>query len=431
MIARYSLPEIEKIWMDKERFSIWLEIEVAACEANNQLGIVPDEDLKTIKEKADFETGRILEIEAEVKHDVIAFLTNVAEYVGSSARYIHYGLTSSDVLDTALAVQLVRAGKLISTALEGLIKVVGRRAIEFKDTIQIGRSHGIHAEPITFGLKLAVWYDELIRQRERLKAAIETIRVGQISGAVGTYDHLDPQVQDYVCLKLGLKSANISTQVLQRDRHAHYMSTLALIGATIEKIAVEIRHLQRTEVLEAEEGFSKGQKGSSAMPHKKNPIISEQLSGMARLLRGNAHTAMENVALWHERDISHSSVERIIMPDSTMLLYYMLKKAEGLIANLNVFPENMLANLQKTNGLFSSQVVLLALTQKGVSREKAYRMVQRNAMKCWDEKTEFSKLLKADPDLKETLTETEIDDLCSIDKRLSKVGYIFDKVGLK
>jgi len=431
MIARYSLPEIEKIWTDEQRFSIWLEIEVAACEANNQLGIVPDEDLKTIKEKANFETKRILEIEAEVKHDVIAFLTNVAEYVGPSSRYIHYGLTSSDVLDTALAVQLVRAGKLVSNALEALIDVIGKRAVEFKNTIMIGRSHGIHAEPITFGLKLAVLYDELIRQRGRLKDAIETVRVGQISGAVGTYDHLDPQVQDYVCLKLGLKSANISTQVLQRDRHAHYQSTLALIGATIEKIAVEIRHLQRTEVLEAEEGFTKGQKGSSAMPHKKNPIISEQLTGMARLLRGNAHTAMENVALWHERDISHSSVERIIMPDSTMLLYYMLKKAEGLIANLNVFPENMLANLKITNGLFSSQVVLLALTQKGVSREKAYRMVQRNAMKVWQEKANFAGLLKADPDLKEVLTEGEIEDLCSIDKRLSKVDYIFDKVGLK
>ncbi len=431
MIARYSLPEIEKIWTDEERFSIWLEIEVAASEANNQLGIVPDEALKTIKEKADFETKRILEIEEEVKHDVIAFLTNVAEYVGPPSRFIHYGLTSSDVLDTALAVQLVRAGKLISSALEALIEILAKRAVEFKNTIMIGRSHGVHAEPITFGLKLAVWYDELIRQRDRLKEAIETIRVGQISGAVGTYDHLDPQVQDYVCLKLGLKSANISTQILQRDRHAHFMSTLALIGATIEKIAVEIRHLQRTEVLEAEEGFTKGQKGSSAMPHKKNPIISEQLTGMARLLRGNAHTAMENVALWHERDISHSSVERIIMPDSTMLLYYMLKKAEGLITNLNVFPDNMMANLQKTNGLFSSQVVLLALTQKGVSREKAYRIVQRNAMKVWKEKENFANLLKADPDLTEVLTENEIEDLCSIDKRLSKVDYIFNKVGLR
>jgi len=430
VIERYSLPEIAKIWTDDERFSIWLDIEIAACEANNKVGIIPDEDLKNIIEKANFETKRTLEIEAEVKHDVIAFLTNVAENVGASSRYIHYGLTSSDVLDTALAVQMVRAGKLISEALNKLVDVVGKRAVEFKNTIMIGRSHGIHAEPITFGLKLAVWYDELKRQQERLNQAIETVRVGQVSGAVGTYDHLDPQVQDYVCEKLDLKSANISTQVLQRDRHAHYLSALALIGATIEKIAVEIRHLQRTEVLEAEEGFSKGQKGSSAMPHKKNPITSEQLTGMARLLRGNAHTAMENVALWHERDISHSSVERIIMPDSTMLLYYMLVKTEILITNLNVYPENMEKNLKITNGLFSSQVVLLALTQKGVSREDAYRIVQRNAMKVWKEKLNFANLLKEDTDLKSHLTDQEIDDLCSIEKRLSKVDYIFKKVGL-
>jgi adenylosuccinate lyase len=294
----------------------------------------------------------------------------------------------------------------------------------------MGRSHGIHAEPTTFGLKLAVWYDELLRQQARLDSAIDNVRVGQISGAVGTYDHLDPRVQDYVCEKLGLKSANISTQILQRDRHAHYMSALALIGATIEKMAVEIRHLQRTEVLEAEEGFSKGQKGSSSMPHKKNPITSEQLSGMARLLRGNAHTAMENVALWHERDISHSSVERIIVPDSTMLLYYMLKKAEVLIANLNVYPENMRKNIEITHGLFSSQVVLLALTRKNVSREEAYKIVQRNAMKVWKNKTHFADQLKSDKDLVALLSAKEIDDLCSIEKRLSKVDYIFKKVGL-
>lgn len=430
MIARYSLPEIEKIWTDKQRFSIWLDIEIAACEANHQLGVIPDKALDEIKKKANFETNRILEIEEEVKHDVIAFLTNVAEYVGPSSRYIHYGLTSSDVLDTALAVQMVRAAKLIEKVLDELTNVIGERAKEFKKTIMIGRSHGVHAEPITFGLKLAVWYDELKRQQQRLKEAIETVRVGQISGAVGTYDHLDPQVQDYVCLKLGLKSANISTQVLQRDRHAHYMMALALIGGTIEKIAVEIRHLQRTEVLEAEEGFSKGQKGSSAMPHKKNPIISERLTGMARILRGNAHAAMENMALWHERDISHSSVERVIVPDSTMLLYYMLVKAKDLIKNLNVFPENMIANLQKTNGLFSSQVVLLALTQKGVSREIAYRLVQRNAMQVWKEKSNFADVLSKDNELSEFLSQQEIEDLCSIDKRLSKVDYIFKKVGL-
>ena len=354
----------------------------------------------------------------------------MAEYVGPSSRYIHYGLTSSDVLDTALAVQMVRAGRLIKDALCALTEIVGQRAREFKNTVMMGRSHGIHAEPTTFGLKLAVWYDELLRQQERLDAAIETARVGQVSGAVGTYDHLDPQVQDYVCDKLGLKSANISTQVLQRDRHAHYMSALALIGTTIEKMAVEIRHLQRTEVLEAEEGFSKGQKGSSSMPHKKNPITSEQLTGMARLLRGNAHTAMENVALWHERDISHSSVERIILPDSTMLLYYMLKKSEALIANLNVYPDNMLKNINITHGLYSSQVVLLALTQKNISREDAYKIVQRNAMQVWKDKTNFSDQLKSDKELIAILSAKEIDDLCSIEKRLNKVDYIFKKVGL-
>jgi adenylosuccinate lyase len=430
VIQRYTLPEIEAIWTDKERFSIWLEIEIAACEALNKLGVIPDQDLKNIKEKSDFETARILEIEAEVKHDVIAFLTNVAEYVGPSARYIHYGLTSSDVLDTALAVQMVRAGRLIKDALLALTDIVGKRAREFKNTIMMGRSHGIHAEPTTFGLKLAVWYDELLRQQERLDAAIESIRVGQVSGAVGTYDHLDPGVQDYVCEKLALKSANISTQVLQRDRHAHYLTTLALVGTTIEKMAVEIRHLQRTEVLEAEEGFSKGQKGSSSMPHKKNPITSEQLTGMARLLRGNAHTAMENVALWHERDISHSSVERIILPDSTMLLYYMLKKSENLIRNLNVYPENMIKNIGITHGLFSSQVVLLALTQKNISREDAYKIVQRNAMQVWKNKTNFADQLKSDKDLTALLSTEEIDNLCSIEKRLSKVDYIFNKVGL-
>jgi adenylosuccinate lyase len=430
VIERYSLPEIAKIWTDEERFSIWLEIEIAACEANNKLGVIPATDLKNIKEKAAFETKRILEIEAEVKHDVIAFLTNVAEYVGPSARYIHYGMTSSDVLDTALAVQMVRAGKLIREALIRFTDTVGKRASEFKYTLMIGRSHGIHAEPITFGIKLAVWYDELKRQQQRLDEAIETVRVGQVSGAVGTYDHLDPQVQDSVCKKLGLKSANISTQILQRDRHAHYLCTLALIGATIEKIAVEIRHLQRTEVLEAEEGFTKGQKGSSSMPHKKNPISSEQLTGMARLLRGNAHTALENVALWHERDISHSSVERIILPDSTMLIYYMLVKAEILIGNLVVYPQNMQKNLAITNGLFNSQAVLLALTQKGVSREEAYRIVQRNAMKVWDEETDFSDTLKKDKDLSSSLSNEEIDDICSIDKRLNNVDYIFKKVGL-
>jgi len=430
VIDRYSLPEIKKIWTNEERFSIWLDIELAACEAQNKLNVISDAALKNITSKAAFDTGRILEIEAEVKHDVIAFLTNVAEYVGPDARFIHYGLTSSDVLDTALAVQMVRAGEKIKDVLENLKDILAKRALEFKDTVTIGRTHGIHAEPTTFGLKLAVWYDELGRQMVRLEQAIDSVCVGQISGAVGTYDHLDPAVEAYVCNKLGLKAANISTQILQRDRHAHYMSTLALIGGTIEKMAIEIRHLQRTEVLEAEEGFSKGQKGSSAMPHKKNPIICERLSGMARLLRSNAHAAMENMALWHERDISHSSVERIIIPDSTMLLYYMLVKANELIKNLVVYPKNMIANLNKTNGLYSSQVILLALTQKGLSREKAYRLVQRNAMRVWETRERFVEVLKQDKDIVDQLGMDEIDSLCDLHKRLGKVDVIFKKVGL-
>ncbi len=430
MIERYALPEIKQIWTDEQRFSIWLDIELAACEAQNKLGVISDDALKNIVSKARFKTSRILEIEAEVKHDVIAFLTNVAEYVGPDARFIHYGLTSSDVLDTALAVQMVRAGQKIKNVLTRLKKVTGERALEFKDTVTIGRTHGIHAEPTTFGLKMAVWYDELGRQTERLEQAIESIRVGQISGAVGTYDHLDPRVEAYVCKKLGLRAANISTQILQRDRHAHYMAVLALIGGTIEKMAVEIRHLQKTETLEAEEGFSKGQKGSSAMPHKKNPIVCERLTGMARLLRSNAHAAMENMALWHERDISHSSVERIIIPDSTMLLYYMLVKASDLIENLQVYPENMRINLNKTNGLYSSQVILLALTQAGLSREKAYRMVQRNAMRVWKTREAFVDVLKEDEEIVAQLGTEKIDALCDLQKRLEKVDVIFKKVGL-
>jgi len=430
VIDRYSLPEITSIWSDESRFGIWLEIEVAACEAHHNLGMIPEEDLKNIREKASFQVDRILDIEAEVKHDVIAFLTNVAEYVGPSSRYIHYGMTSSDILDTALAVQMVRAGNLIINELDTLIKVLGERAIEHKNTVAIGRTHGVHAEPITFGLKLAVWYDELKRQSDRMRQAIESVRVGQISGAVGTYDHLDPQVEDFVCKKLGLKAANISTQILQRDRHAHYLSAIALLGGTLEKMTMEIRHLQRTEVLEAEESFSKGQKGSSAMPHKKNPIVCERVSGMARLLRGNLIAGLENMALWHERDISHSSVERVILPDSTQIIYYMLKKSTGLFKNLKVFPDRMMENLKSTNGLYNSQVILLALTQKGVSREDAYRMVQRNAMNVWEKKQEFTEVLISDAELLKHLSEDEIKSLCSLENKLKNVDHIFKKVGL-
>jgi adenylosuccinate lyase len=431
MIERYTLPEIGKIWEDENKFSVWLQIEIYAAEALSQQGIIPAEALKTITEKADFSVKRILEIEEEVKHDVIAFLTNVAEYVGEDARFIHYGMTSSDVLDTALAVQMVQSGKLIRKELIVFLEVLKKRAIEERDTVMIGRSHGIHAEPITFGFKLALWYDEMRRNLKRLDDAIDTVAVGQISGAVGTFDHLDPVIQDYVCKKLGLKSANISTQILQRDRHAHYMNILSVIGCTLEKIAVEIRHLQRTEVLEVQEYFSKGQKGSSAMPHKKNPIVSERISGLARLLRGNALAAMENVALWHERDISHSSVERVIIPDSTITLYYMLHKCIDLIGSLIIYPDNMKKNLNLTNGLIFSQTVLLALTDKGVSRETAYRIVQRNAMKVWDTNVSFTDALLQDKEVAKYLNADEIRHICRLEDRLKNIKYIFRKVGLE
>jgi len=431
MIERYTLPEIGQIWSDENRFAIWLKIELLACEAHQQLGLIPKSALTTIKRRAHFDVKRILEIEEEVKHDVIAFLTNVAEYVGEDARYIHYGMTSSDVLDTALAVQLVEAGKLIRKSLQNLIKVLKKRALETKNLVMIGRSHGVHAEPITLGFKLAVWYDELNRHLVRLKHAIESVRVGKISGAVGTYEHIDPKIQDLVCKKLRLKSARTSTQILQRDRHAHYVTTLALIGCSLEKFTVEIRHLQRTEVLEAAEYFSKQQKGSSAMPHKRNPIISERVSGLARLLRGYALAAMENVALWHERDISHSSVERVILPDSTITLYYMLQKTITLLDKLEIYPEKMKENLNLTHGLIHSQAVLLALTRKGVSREQGYRLVQRNAMRVWDEKITFKKSLSKDKEVRQYLTPHELERIFGMTDRLEKINYIFKKVGIE
>ncbi len=430
MIDRYSMPEIADIWSDNNRFSIWLKIEILAVEALSDAGVVPKSSLETIKEKANFDVSRILKIEEEVKHDLIAFLTNVAEYVGEDSRYIHYGMTSSDVLDTALAVQMVQAGEAVKKLLAELISVIKTRALETRNMVMVGRSHGVHAEPITFGFKLALWYDELNRQMERLSQAIETIRVGQISGAVGTFDHLDPSIQDYVCEKLGLKSANISSQILQRDRHAHYMNTISLIGGSLEKIAIEIRHLQRTEVFEAAEFFSKGQKGSSAMPHKKNPIISERISGLARLLRGNALAAMENMALWHERDISHSSVERVILPDSTITLYYMLKKAIELIKNLVLYPEKMQENLNLTHGLIFSQAVMLALTKKGLSREESYKLVQRNAMKVWDENISFFEAIKGDNEFLEVISINEIEDIFKLENRLKNLDTIFTRVGL-
>jgi adenylosuccinate lyase len=430
MIERYALPEISRIWEDQNRYQIWLDIEILACEAQAELGIIPKEVIPDIREKAKFEVSRINEIEETVQHDVIAFLTNVAEHVGPNSRYIHFGMTSSDILDTTLAVQMVQAGKLIQDELGHLISVLKDQAIKYKDTVMVGRTHGVHAEPITFGLKLAVWYSDMLMNAERLKNAIDTIAVGQISGAVGTYDHLDPYVEQYVCKKLKLKPAPISTQIIQRDRHSEYMNTLALIGAGLEKISVEIRHLQKTEVLEVEEPFGKGQKGSSAMPHKKNPIITERITGLARLLRGYAVTALENVALWHERDISHSSVERIIIPDATMTLYYMLKKIIRIISDLNVKSENMILNLEKTHGLIYSQPVLLKLIEKGLSREDAYKIVQQSAMKVWETNENFSEILKKDDQISQYLSSEDIDLICNLQERLKNVNYIFKTLKL-
>lgn len=431
MISRYTRPQMGNIFSDQNRFNIWLEIELLACEAQSDNGIIPKEAVRTIREKANFDVQRINEIEAEVKHDVIAFLTSVGEYVGPDSRFIHLGMTSSDVVDTALSVQMKQAGELLLEDLTALKDVLARRAKEFKTTVMIGRSHGIHAEPTTFGLKLALWYDETKRNITRLQHAVATISVGQISGAVGTFAHLNPNVEEYVCKKLNLKPAPVSTQVIQRDRHADFLSTLAVIGSSLDKFATEIRHLQRTEVLEAEEYFSPGQKGSSAMPHKRNPITCEQISGLARVLRGNAHAALENVALWHERDISHSSVERIIVPDSCILLDHMLSKFTNIIDKLIVYPENMKRNMDITHGLLYSQPVLLLLAKKGMKREDAYRIVQRHAMDVWKSKENFKEVLKADKEISSVLTNADLDEAFDPTKSLSNVDYIFKRVGLE
>lgn len=428
MIPRYSRPEMSRIWERKNKYEKWLLIEVLACEAMAKEGLLPKEALANIKKKARFDEDRVDEIEKTTKHDVIAFLTNVAEYVGEDSRYIHLGMTSSDILDTSLALLMKEASDIIIDDLKSLLSVLKKRAFEFKDTVVIGRSHGIHAEPTTFGLKLAMWYEEVKRGLIRMERAKETISYGKISGAVGTFAQVPPPVEEYVCKKCGLKPAPVSTQIIQRDRHAEYLSTLALIASSIDKFATEIRHIQRTEVREAEEFFSKGQKGSSAMPHKRNPITSEQLSGLARIIRGNALAAMENIPLWHERDISHSSVERVIIPDSTILLDYMLSKLTDLIDNLLVYPENMKKNLEKTHGLIYSQRVLLELAKKGITREKAYEVVQRNALKSWEEGKEFYRLISADKEVKKLLTKKELDTCFDLDYHLKHVDTIFDRV---
>jgi adenylosuccinate lyase len=428
MIERYTLPEMGKIWQDEFKFSTWLKIEILACEARCELGEIPEADIDEIKNKAKFDVTKILEIENTTKHDVIAFLTNVAEYVGPASRHIHYGMTSSDILDTTLSYQMKAAGEILLNRLIELKNALKERAIEHKNTICVGRSHGIHAEPTTMGLKFALWFEETKRNIERLQKAIKVISFGQISGAVGTFDHLSPKVEEYVCKKMGLSPAPVSTQVIQRDRHAEFLTTLAVIAATLEKISIEIRHLQRTEVLEAEEYFSKGQKGSSAMPHKRNPIVSERITGLARILRANSIASLENVALWHERDISHSSVERIIVPDSCIALDYMLDLMTKLISNLLVYPDNMLKNLNITRGLVFSQKVLLKLVDKGLTREDAYKLVQDSAMKVWADqgKSLLSELSNSD-EVRKYLNDKELSEIFDNKKMLKNVNYIFSR----
>lgn len=431
MIPRYSRPEMVSVWSQETRFRIWFEIEAHACDALAELGVIPKEAARTIWEKggaATFDVARIDEIERETKHDVIAFLTHLAEFVGPDARFVHQGMTSSDVLDTCLSVQLTRASDILLADIDALLAALKTRAFEHKDTVTIGRSHGIHAEPTTFGVKLALAYAEFSRCRERLVAARREIAVCAISGAVGTFANIDPRVEEHVAEKLGLAVEPVSTQVIPRDRHAMFFATLGVIASSVERLATEIRHLQRTEVLEAEEYFSPGQKGSSAMPHKRNPVLTENLTGLARLVRGMVTPALENVALWHERDISHSSVERMIGPDATVTLDFALARLTGVVEKLVVYPQNMLANMNKFRGLIHSQRMLLALTQAGVSREDAYRLVQRNAMKVWQEGADFLEELLADKDVREALPESEIREKFDLGYHTKHVDTIFGRV---
>jgi adenylosuccinate lyase len=428
MISRYSTKIMNEIWSDQNRYQKWLDVEIAACEAWARLGKIPQASLENIQKNSRFEVARIEEIENITKHDVIAFVSCVAEYIGEDARFVHMGLTSSDVLDTAYALQCKEAGAVIIEDIRMLMEALKMRAYEYKDLPSMGRSHGIHAEPVSFGSKFALWYAEMGRNLKRMNDAIDVIACGKISGAVGTFANVPPEVEDYVCAKLGLTAEPLSTQVVQRDRHAQFFTAIALVGCTIEKIAIEIRHLQRTEVLEAMEPFGKGQKGSSAMPHKKNPILSENLTGMARLLRGYALSAMENVALWHERDISHSSVERVIGPDATTLLDFALKRLNGLIEGLVVFPENVKKNLELTKGLWHSQNVLLALVDAGMLRDDAYAVVQRNALPVWEGKGDFREALLNDPEVTAKLSREKIDDLFDLSHHMKYVDTIFKRV---
>ena len=428
MISRYTLPEMGALWSEQNKFQKWLDVEIAVCEVHADMGTIPRDALEQIKSRAKFSVDRINEIEQTTDHDVIAFTTNLAESIGEASRFVHYGLTSSDVVDTANALLLRDACDILLGKIDALLDVLKRRAFEFKSTPQIGRTHGIHAEPTSFGLTFALWYDEMKRNRERLSRAREAVAVGKLSGAVGSFAHLTPGVEEKVCARLGLKAAPVSTQVVQRDSYAEYLCTLAVIASSIDKFALQIRHWQRTEVREAQEKFKKGQKGSSAMPHKRNPILSERLCGMARVVRANSIVGLENVALWHERDISHSSAERVVLPDSSIATDYMLEKATSLIDGLIVHADRMLENLNATRGLIFSGEWLLALTQAGVARETAYEWVQRNSMKCWDAGGDFRELVSADKDITAHLSSKQIEEIFSLDRYLRNVDEVFARV---
>lgn len=428
MITRYTLPEMGAIWSEQNKFQKWLDVEIAVCEVHAEMGTIPADAVEEIKAKAAFTPERISEIEKTTDHDVIAFTTNLAENIGDAARFVHYGLTSSDVVDTANALLLKEACAVLLPKVDAILEVLKRRAFEFKDTPQIGRTHGIHAEPTSFGMTFALWYSEMQRNRARLVTTAETVSVGKISGAVGAFAHLDPEVEERVCEKLGLKAAAVSTQVIQRDRYAEYLCTLAIIAGSLEKFALQVRHWQRTEVREAQEKFKTGQKGSSAMPHKRNPILSERICGMARTVRANSIVGLENMALWHERDISHSSAERIVLPDSSVTLDYILAKATSLLDTLVVYPERMLENINLTRGLVFSGQLLLALTQKGVSREDAYVYAQRNAMKVWDEGGDFKDLVLKDADVTARLSTEEIERVFDLKHYLRNVDKVFARV---
>ncbi|TSB45634.1 adenylosuccinate lyase [Alkalicoccobacillus porphyridii] len=430
MIERYTRPEMGAIWTDENRYNAWLEVEIVACEAWSELGHIPKEDVQKIRENASFDISRILEIEEETRHDVVAFTRAVSETLGEERKWVHYGLTSTDVVDTALSYLLKQANDILAADLDRFLEILKNKAIEHKFTVMMGRTHGVHAEPTTFGLKLALWYEEMKRNIERFKHAAEGVRFGKLSGAVGTYANIDPQIEQLVCEKLGLNAAPISTQTLQRDRHAEYMATLALIATSVEKFAVEVRGLQKSETREVEEFFAKGQKGSSAMPHKRNPIGSENMTGLARLIRGYMLTAYENVPLWHERDISHSSAERVILPDATIGLNYMLNRFSNIVKNLTVFPENMKRNMTRTYGLIYSQRVLLSLIDKGMVREEAYDLVQPKATQAWEEGIQFRELVDAEERITHVLSKEEIDECFNYEHHLKHVDTIFTRLGL-